>query len=523
MFILEANNLKKWFGNRLLFSIDKLQVRHGEKIGIAGRNGTGKTTLLRMLGHEEIVDEGSLTVKGTVSWIKQEEQNQSFLSGGEETKRRITQALSQQPSLLLADEPTSHLDTQGVQWLEKELIHYPGTLLIVSHDRALLNTICTRILEIDGEKIHIYNGNYQSYLEQKELATNRIQFEYQQVEKEKKRLLDAARRKKLQATQMGKIPTRMSTSEARLYKAGKGTQMAKVEKQVKAIESRIEKLGEAEKSMEQSPIPLDLHYHHPLESKVALRLENVSKTIGGRSLFQGLTCSIPTGAKVAVIGKNGAGKSTLLDMVVNQEVGVKLSPQAKIGYFHQKSKGLKPNHTILENVSLQSRYTESMIRTILARLSFPGDIIWQRISSLSGGEKQRVQLAKIFLSDANFLVLDEPTNFLDISTREELEKVLISHPGTILFSSHDRQLLSAVATFLIIIEDGVATCFDGTYEEYLEKKKANSLSGPNPDQMLLQYELTEVISRLSLSLKEEEKEALEKRYHQILESLKKCR
>ncbi|MDQ0418331.1 macrolide transport system ATP-binding/permease protein [Croceifilum oryzae] len=521
MFILEMNHVKKWFGNRLLFSIDKLQVEYGEKIGIVGRNGTGKTTLLRMLSHEEDINEGILRVKGTVAWIKQEEdENGSSLSGGEETKRRITHALSQQPSLLLADEPTSHLDAQGVQWLEKEFVNYPGTLLIVSHDRALLNTICTQILEIDGEKIHIYNGNYQSYLEQKELATNRMQFEYQQVENEKKRLLDAARKKKLQAERMGKTPTRMSTSESRLYKAGKGAQIAKVAKQVKAFESRIEKVGKVEKPTEIKPVPLDLHYHHPLESKISLRLENVSKTIGDRALFQELTCSIPTGAKVAVIGKNGAGKSTLLDMIVNQESGVKLSPQAKMGYFHQKTQNLKRNQTILENVSEQSRYTKSMIRTILARLSFPGDTIWQRVSSLSGGEKQRVQLAKIFLSDANFLVLDEPTNFLDISTREELEKVLVSHPGTILFSSHDRQLLSSVATFLIILEEGIATCFNGTYDEYLEKKKGSFSSEQNPDQLLLQYELTEVISRLSLSLKEEEKEALEKRYHEIRELLK---
>lgn len=247
MFILEAHNIKRWIGDRLLFSIDNLQITHGEKIGVVGRNGTGKTTLLRILSGEKTIDEGNLTVNGTIAWIKQDPDQSTLLSGGEETKRKITRALSSYSSLLLADEPTSHLDVEGVQWLERNLVRYSGAVILISHDRELLNNACTRILEIDGKKTRIYNGNYESFLVQKEQARERAQFEYEQTEKERKRLLKSAKEKAAKAAKMNKTPRRMSTSESRLYKAGKGSQIAKVDKQVKAMQTRIEQLERKEK------------------------------------------------------------------------------------------------------------------------------------------------------------------------------------------------------------------------------------------------------------------------------------
>lgn len=519
MFILEARNVTKWVGDRLLFSLNHLRITHGEKIGIVGRNGAGKTTLLRTIAGEESVDEGNLSIMGTIAWIKQDPNATSSLSGGEETKQKISQALNKQPSLLLADEPTSHLDIEGVQWLEKQLIYYHGTLLLISHDRKLLNAVCTRILEVDGANTHIYSGNYYSFLSQKKLVNDRVQFEYQQIEKEKKRLIQTMKEKKTKTSRMNKPPKRMSTSESRLYKAGKGSQMAKVDKQTKAIETRIAKLEQVEKTNELPPIHLDLKHHHPLKSKTALRLENISKYSDSSLLFKHLTCSIPTGSKVAIIGKNGTGKSTFLQMIAAQEPSVTVSPQAHVGFFHQKLANLEQDQTILENVSSESNYPESTIRTVLAHLYFSGNTIFKQVSCLSGGERVKVLLAKIFLSDANVLLLDEPTNFLDIPTREELENVLASYPGTILFASHDRQLISTVANHLIVLENGKAIHFSGTYAEYIEKQKSR-VSQKQPEHLLLHHELTEVISRLSLPLQDKEKEALEQKYQQLLKARK---
>lgn len=522
MFILEAHNIKKWFGDRLLFSIDNLQISPGEKIGVVGRNSAGKTTFLRMLGYEETTDEGDLRVNGTIAWIKQDPDIASSLSGGEETKHKITKALSAHPSLLLADEPTSHLDIEGVQWLEKQLVRYSGSVLLISHDRELLNNVCTRILEIDGEKSRVYNGNYESFLVQKKQAKKRAQFEYEQVEREKSRLLEAARKKEAKASKMNKPPNRMGTSESRLYKAGKGSQIAKVAKQATALETRITQLEQKEKTVELPSIQLDLKHHQPLASKTALRLENISKKVGSRVLLHNFTCSIPTGAKVALIGKNGTGKSTLLKLIAADEEGIKCSPQAKLGFFDQKLGSLNPTQTILENVSNKSGYPESLIRTILARLYFSEQTIFKKVSTLSGGEKVKVLLAEIFLSDANVLLLDEPTNFLDIPTREELESVLSSYPGTILFASHDRKLISTVATHLIVFEEGYLRFFPGTYKEYIEKP--NSKPYEQDHLLLLQHELTEVISRLSLPLmKDEEKKTLESHYQQLLENIKQLK
>ncbi|SMP15000.1 ABC transporter [Laceyella tengchongensis] len=275
------------------------------------------------------------------------------------------------------------------------------------------------------------------------------------------------------------------------------------------------RLEEKEKPRELPHVQFDASHHHPIGSKVVLRLEQVGKP----GLFAPLRCAIPTGAKVGVIGANGAGKSTLLQLLVSRAPGVAWASAAKIGFFQQQLNVLDERKSILENVRASSRYDETMIRTVLARLLFRREEVHKPVSVLSGGERVKAALAKVFLSESNVLVLDEPTNFLDLFAREELERVLKSYPGTLLFASHDRHLLREVAERLIIIEDQRAVYFEGTFAEYERSLTRTSASQPKQSaEALLRIEtaLVEVLGRLGFPLPEAERAELERRFQELV-------
>ncbi|TCS95107.1 ribosomal protection-like ABC-F family protein [Hazenella coriacea] len=531
MFILEAQKVKKWLGDRLLFSMDQLQIFKGDKIGIVGVNGAGKTTLLRCLSKEMPVDEGIIHLHGTMSWIHQGDGLDSDLeppaSGGEKTRRKIIKALAKSPALLLADEPTSHLDLESIQWLEKELQQYPGALLLISHDRSLLNAVCDKIIEVEQGVVQVYTGNYDEYRQQKEEQFRRQAFEYEQYVAEKRRLLDAKAETQLASQRVRKAPKRMGPSEARLHKWVTSGKKKKLDQGTKAIQSRINQLEEKEKPTSLPSVRFETEVFRPMESRVALRIDQVSKRIGARELFNSFTCQIPSGKKIALLGKNGVGKSTLLQMIVDQVPGVYLSPSTQIGYFRQNLTQLDEQKSILENVKEESPYTESLVRTVLARLLFRREDVYKPVGVLSGGERVKVALAKVFLSDCNCLLLDEPTNFLDVFTREELENVLRAYPGTILFASHDRQLIQGLAEHVLLIENKEAIYFSGTYQEWIQHKKDRSLSDLVVEEkqrlLSLENELSEVLGRLSTTPKGDISSQLEKRFQQLVEEIKQVK
>jgi len=538
MLLLEVNNIKKYYADRLILDIKDFKAYYGEKIGIVGANGAGKTTLLDIIAGKNMPEEGSIKLYGEISYITQLEPESvseidkrmakefglffsslDTASGGEKTRFKIAESLSESSSILLADEPTSNLDIQGVELLERKLLGFKGLILIVSHDRELLDKLCSKIVEIEDGELKQYSGSYSQYKLQKDMEFERSQFEYKQYLDNKRALEEAIKEKKNRATSMKKAPSRMGNSEARLHKTGNQKAKANIDKAIKAMETRISKLEKKEKPKEQQNVIVDIQSAVKPVSRVLISGKGISKAFGSKELFKDAEFEIINGSKTALLGGNGTGKSTLLEMIMKSDKSIKLANGVKLGYFSQGTDILKDDETILENVMKESIYPEHFVRTILARLLFRRDDVHKKAGKLSGGERVRTCFAKIFCSDANVIVLDEPTNYLDISSMEAVENAMRLHEGTILFASHDRKLISSTADRIIFIEDSRLNTFEGSYGEYVEyrKRSADSVETERKRQkLLLDTRLSEILSRLSMPGKDDDVEQLDMEYKKIL-------
>lgn len=545
MLLLEAVNIEKSYRDRLIVKVDKpLKINSQDRIGIVGLNGAGKSTLMNMLAGEESVDTGDIQIYGKISAVMQfgeeldsslpaeqlkkwavNDKTLSTMSGGEKTRLKIAHALEQKPDLLFLDEPTSHLDLQGIQQLENELQAFNGAIVLISHDRAFLDEVCTKILEIENTAPKFYTGNYTSYRKQKDHERTREWFEYEAYTKEKKRLLEAAQEKAKKVKKMKKKPARMSYKEAALGSEGVRSKQASMMKSAKAIEKRVEQLEKKEKPKETEAVQFDIQRFTPVHSKQAIEVKDVSKMFGRRTLFENVSFTVKPGMKVALVGANGCGKSTLINMLQSDHPSITRSKALKIGYFNQNLNILDGNKSILENVAENSPYSEVFIRTILARLLFKREDVHKKVNVLSGGERVKTALVKVFLGDYNLLLLDEPTNYLDIFTREALEPVLKMYPGTILFATHDRQLMNTLADHLLLFENGHVSWIEGNYETYENRQQGNDDSNPVHEEQLLalEMELIDIIGRLSIPRKGDVKEQLEERYHELLQRADKIK
>ncbi|QRG67702.1 ribosomal protection-like ABC-F family protein [Brevibacillus choshinensis] len=539
MLLLEARHIEKSYGDRVIFRADKLEVMNGDRIGIVGPNGAGKTTLLMILSGEVQADSGTVSAFADCALIRQLElaeqegtsskgrqkwgvsQVHDSLSGGEHVRLKIASALERQAPLLFADEPTSHLDLSGIRQLEESLDSYPGAVLLISHDRELLNTLCTRIWEVEHGAVTEYKGNYSAYRKQKEQKKEREWVEYDAYQKEKKRLIQAVFEKKQHARSMKDAPKRMSNSEAKLHKMQAQGKREKVEQSAKALESRLAQLEEKEKPKELARVQFDLHQEGEFRGRTAIHCNQVKVQAGSRTLFTDLAFRVQRGQKVALIGANGSGKSTLLSIIAQKAEGISVSPGIRLGYFNQTLTILDQELSILQNVKKDSRYPESTIRTALARLLFQGDAVHKQVSLLSGGERVKVALAKVFFGDYHVLLLDEPTNYLDIPTQEELELLLADFPGAILFATHDRKLMAGLADAVLSFDEPEPLLFSGGYQEYQEAKNRKGTRDEKAEQiLLLETRLTDLISRLSVpTLPAEDKERLDREYEETLTQL----
>ena len=375
----------------------------------------------------------------------------SSLSGGQMTRVSLGRLLLSKPDIILLDEPTNHLDVSSISWLEAFLSNYPGSVLIVSHDRYFLNRIVTKVIEVEAGEVTTYLGNYTDY------AAKKAQM--REI------------RMKAYLNQQAQIRHQEEVIE-KLRSFNR-------EKSIKRAESRVKMLDR----MERLEKPVDIHSEMNLtlepetvSGNDVLITESLSKSFGAVPLFSHADIHIRRGERVAIIGKNGTGKSTFLKIInglLPADSGVfHLGSQVQIGYYDQETHVLHEEKTLFEE--LQDEHPDmnnTRVRNILAAFLFTGDDVFKKIRDLSGGERGRVSLAKLMLSRANFLILDEPTNHLDIPSKEILEQALSRYTGTVLYVSHDRYFVNQTATRILELEDGHFTSYLGNYDYYLEKKQ----------------------------------------------------
>lgn len=520
MTVIDIQELNYSIGVRTLLAIKNLQVQAGQRIGLVGKNGSGKTTLFQILMNELEADVGNFSVDGRVALLPQLKSTATYKSGGEVSQDYVVRVLNQSPRVLLADEPTTNLDTSHVEWVEKALVEFQGSVLLVSHDRTLLDNVCDTIWELDEGKITEYSGNYSSYVKQKENEQKHQQKEYEKYKEKEQQLEAAIDHKERQAQRATKKPKDLSISENRILGAKtyyQGQQKG-LHQNRKALETRLEKLEVVEKPKEEMPVKMTLPNARAFKNKTIIRAEKLSGQVGDKKLWDPATFFLKGSDKVGIIGPNGSGKTTLLKEIINDSNDhLYVSTAVKIGYFAQDLDILDIDKSIIANVKEDSKQSETLIRTVLARLGFESDTVHKEVKVLSGGERVKVSLAKIFVSDCNTLILDEPTNYLDIYALEALEDLLKEYEGTILCVSHDRQFISAISTKILAFENGALELFNGSYEEFENRSDLATRDMTAEHLAKIEMDITNVLGKLGdPMISEENKEKLEDDFQQLL-------
>lgn len=375
----------------------------------------------------------------------------STLSGGQKTRVALGRLLLSKPDIILLDEPTNHLDMDSIAWLETYLLNYPGAVFIVSHDRYFLDKVATKIVEIDNGKVSTFAGNYSAYSEKKALLRKAAYQAYLNQQQEIKHQEEVI---------------------AKLKSFNR-------EKSIRRAESREKMLDKME--VLEKPVEIDSSMKITLKPRITsgndvLTVEGLGKSFPPLTLFEDLNFSVKRGERVAIIGNNGTGKTTILKIlneIVPPDTGCfHLGSKVHIGYYDQEHHVLHNEKTIFEEIFDDfPKLTNTEIRNLLAAFLFTGDDVFKPIQALSGGEKGRVSLAKLMLSEANFLILDEPTNHLDITSKEILEEALSNYEGTVLYVSHDRYFINKTATRILDLTNQKLVNYIGNYDYYLEKKE----------------------------------------------------
>lgn len=407
------------------------------------------------------------------------------LSGGQRTRVALGKLLLKNPDVLLLDEPTNHLDVESIRWLETYLSHYKGAVIIVSHDRYFLDRIVNKVMEIEFGKSMLFDGNYTQFIEKRDQIKAIRLKEYKNQQQEIKHQQEVIQ--KLKQFNREKSIRRAESREKALEK-------------IEILEKPMEYNADMRLSIEPEVV----------SGNDVLMLKDVAKSFGSKPLFQHISADIFREERVALIGPNGTGKTTLLKMIckkISKNEGViQLGAGVSIGYYDQAQDNLDTSKTIFDEISdAYPDLTNTKIRNTLAAFLFYGEDVFRPISSLSGGEKGRVSLAKLMLSHANFLILDEPTNHLDIHSKEILESAMNAYTGTILYVSHDRYFINKTATRILEISSNGLTSYPGNYQDYLAQKEKEKIAKQQTT------EKTENVTTSKLSWQQQKEEQAKQR------------
>ncbi|SMC36210.1 ribosomal protection-like ABC-F family protein [Papillibacter cinnamivorans] len=368
------------------------------------------------------------------------------LSGGEKTRVNLARLILEDTDILLLDEPTNHLDIRSVEWLEDYLSSFRGTVLVISHDRYFLDSVVTRIVELENGKAELYSGNYSFYAEEKEA-----------------RYQERLRRYEIEEAKIAQL----SFAAERMH--GWAQRNAKLHRRAFAMEKRIERMKKTERPVKEREMKArfrSMEFH----GDEVLMLDSVSKSFGERTLFRSLELLVEGGDRIALIGDNGTGKTTLLRILLGEEPPdtgrLRLGPAVRAAFLPQVVRFEHPERSLMDTLLYELDCTPQAARNRLAAFRFQGEDVYKPVSVLSGGEQSRLRLCMLMDGSINFLILDEPTNHLDIQSREWIESALEEYEGTLLFVSHDRYFVSRFATRIWELRDGGLTDFDGDYETY---------------------------------------------------------
>ncbi|MGN0140700.1 MAG: ribosomal protection-like ABC-F family protein [Roseburia sp.] len=487
-----AEQIRLQYGEQMVLDFDHFYVYEGEKIGLVGVNGVGKTSLLRILSGEREPDAGKVELRCEPFYFKQFGEGydayeldgkevsalgirdkiwQETVSGGEETRIRLAELFGKSKAVAFLDEPTANLDQKGIALLTRRLREL-DTFVLVSHDRGLLNALCTRIVELSFGKLQSFDGNYDSYRTQKEEQVKREWTEYEDYTAEKKRLERVYHAKKDKAKAIERRPHNMSPSEAKTLNF---IATRKIEDKARSMENsaknvlkRIEHMDKKEKPKEIPRIRPDFRLTNPPENRIVIRGEHVSFRYDEQTvILEDASFQIENRSRVAILGENGVGKTTLLHLIRDRKQ-ISVVPGAKIGFLEQNLSQLCGERTVLENVMAVSIQREEVARIILSRLLLSERDMGKLVSELSGGERMKLAFAMLLVSDANLLILDEPTNYLDIPSLEALEELLREYEGTLVLVSHDMAFVKGVATQVLEVKERGIYPFYGTVEEYYD-------------------------------------------------------
>jgi len=533
MIEISLNNVIKSFGFKNILNGLNIEIKTGDRVSIIGENGCGKTTILNIINSIENVDSGTIAIRkgAKIGYLNQQPENiyndklvkdilyDSFeeilnckrqlekyeikmvnepenisiinkyldiqekymklggyeinslidkvayglnidkllnstfkdLSGGEQKRVVLASIIVKKPDILLLDEPTNHLDINTIEWLENFLNKYNGTIVIVSHDRYFLDNVTNKTVLIENGKAIVFHCNYTKFLKEND---DRIELEFKEY-KDQQKLIVALKRKIKQLEEFGRLA----------YPGGESFY-----KRAENIRKRLERLEKVEKPNTKKELPLNFGIEKRTGNNV-LTINKYDLYIDSKELIRNINFKINYKDRVCILGNNGSGKSTLLKRIIDNSCeNIKLGSNVKIGYIPQQI-NYNDDLTILDFSRKYFEGDESHLRSALSKYQFYGENVFKKITKLSGGEKVRLKLFALIQDNCNFIILDEPTNHIDISTKETLEEALKNYEGTVLFVSHDRYFINKIATKVLYISDKKITEYCGNYDYFIEHKK----------------------------------------------------